>query len=145
MYPSRCFNFEPISAVASRHVADPCLLIKIILHGNITFALIIFFSPLPLSGASSTWSRSSSFTPTIPHHTNGHLQHHPPMPNHPHYCEKPLLPASLVTSPCSCAVNVGFSQQVPGFHCFKQPFNFTLQRRWIVCIRTLFFPLRAGA
>ncbi|KAG9354978.1 hypothetical protein JZ751_001691 [Albula glossodonta] len=34
--------------------------------------------------ATSTWTRNSSFTPNIPHHQNGHLQHHPPMP-HPHY------------------------------------------------------------
>ncbi|KAJ8262638.1 hypothetical protein COCON_G00150950 [Conger conger] len=34
--------------------------------------------------ATSTWTRNSSFTPTIPHHQNGHLQHHPPVP-HPHY------------------------------------------------------------
>uniref|UniRef100_A0A3B4Z3K7 Mothers against decapentaplegic homolog n=1 Tax=Stegastes partitus TaxID=144197 RepID=A0A3B4Z3K7_9TELE len=41
----------------------------------------VFFS----LGASSTWSRNSSFTPNIPHHTNGHLQHHPPMPHPTHY------------------------------------------------------------
>ncbi|XP_056151889.1 mothers against decapentaplegic homolog 4-like [Lampris incognitus] len=35
--------------------------------------------------ASSTWSRNSSFTPNMPHHTNGHLQHHPPMPHPGHY------------------------------------------------------------
>uniref|UniRef100_A0A8D3CBC5 Mothers against decapentaplegic homolog n=1 Tax=Scophthalmus maximus TaxID=52904 RepID=A0A8D3CBC5_SCOMX len=35
--------------------------------------------------ASATWSRNSSFTPNIPHHTNGHLQHHPPMPHPTHY------------------------------------------------------------
>lgn len=38
-------------------------------------------------GASSTWSRNTSFPPNIPHHTNGHLQHHPPMPHPAHYCE----------------------------------------------------------
>ncbi|KAF6729472.1 Mothers against decapentaplegic-like protein 4 [Oryzias melastigma] len=37
------------------------------------------------SNASSNWSRNSSFTPSIPHHTNGHLQHHPPMPHPTHY------------------------------------------------------------
>ncbi|TMS04038.1 Mothers against decapentaplegic-like protein 4 [Larimichthys crocea] len=35
--------------------------------------------------ASTTWSRNSNFTPNIPHHTNGHLQHHPPMPHPTHY------------------------------------------------------------
>ncbi|XP_034397645.1 mothers against decapentaplegic homolog 4-like isoform X1 [Cyclopterus lumpus] len=35
--------------------------------------------------ASSTWSRNNSFTSNIPHHTNGHLQHHPPMPHPTHY------------------------------------------------------------
>ncbi|KAI1905132.1 hypothetical protein AGOR_G00012970 [Albula goreensis] len=35
--------------------------------------------------ANSTWTRSNSFTPNIPHHQNGHLQHHPPMPHPGHY------------------------------------------------------------
>ncbi|PWA15777.1 hypothetical protein CCH79_00008955 [Gambusia affinis] len=35
--------------------------------------------------ASSNWSRNSGFPPSIPHHTNGHLQHHPPMPHPTHY------------------------------------------------------------
>uniref|UniRef100_A0A668RJK2 Mothers against decapentaplegic homolog n=1 Tax=Oreochromis aureus TaxID=47969 RepID=A0A668RJK2_OREAU len=30
--------------------------------------------------ATSTWPRNG-FTPTIPHHSNGHLQHHPPIPH----------------------------------------------------------------
>ncbi|CAF90457.1 unnamed protein product [Tetraodon nigroviridis] len=37
------------------------------------------------SAASSAWSRSNSFTPSISHHTNGHLQHHTPMPHPTHY------------------------------------------------------------
>lgn len=40
------------------------------------------------SDSTTTWtgSRTAAYTPTIPHHQNGHLQHHPPM--HPgHYCE----------------------------------------------------------
>uniref|UniRef100_A0A8D0HM00 Mothers against decapentaplegic homolog n=1 Tax=Sphenodon punctatus TaxID=8508 RepID=A0A8D0HM00_SPHPU len=34
-----------------------------------------------------TWSgsRTASYTPTIPHHQNGHIQHHPPMPHPGHY------------------------------------------------------------
>ncbi|CAN9513145.1 unnamed protein product [Ophioblennius macclurei] len=35
--------------------------------------------------ASSTWPRRSSFTTNVPHHTNGHLQHHPPMPHPAQY------------------------------------------------------------
>lgn len=35
--------------------------------------------------AAPTWSRNSSFTPNLPHHANGHLQHHPPMPHPGHY------------------------------------------------------------
>nr|XP_032600579.1 mothers against decapentaplegic homolog 4 isoform X5 [Taeniopygia guttata] len=38
------------------------------------------------SNSTTTWtgSRTAAYTPTIPHHQNGHLQHHPPM--HPgHY------------------------------------------------------------
>uniref|UniRef100_A0A673C2Q6 Mothers against decapentaplegic homolog n=1 Tax=Sphaeramia orbicularis TaxID=375764 RepID=A0A673C2Q6_9TELE len=45
------------------------------------FALLIS----PKGSAAPTWSRNSSFTPSIPHHTNGHLQHHPPMPHPGHY------------------------------------------------------------
>lgn len=39
--------------------------------------------------STTTWtgSRTAAYTPTIPHHQNGHLQHHPPM--HPgHYCKQ---------------------------------------------------------
>ncbi|XP_016112470.1 mothers against decapentaplegic homolog 4-like [Sinocyclocheilus grahami] len=36
---------------------------------------------------SSSWTRNSNFTPTVPHHQNGHLQHHPPMTHPAHYCE----------------------------------------------------------
>ncbi|XP_035235309.1 mothers against decapentaplegic homolog 4 isoform X2 [Anguilla anguilla] len=36
------------------------------------------------ANATSAWPRNSSFPPSMPHHQNGHLQHHPPMP-HPHY------------------------------------------------------------
>uniref|UniRef100_A0A8C2WHI5 Mothers against decapentaplegic homolog n=1 Tax=Cyclopterus lumpus TaxID=8103 RepID=A0A8C2WHI5_CYCLU len=46
---------------------------------------ICTFPSLLLLGASSTWSRNNSFTSNIPHHTNGHLQHHPPMPHPTHY------------------------------------------------------------
>uniref|UniRef100_A0AAY5KJQ8 Mothers against decapentaplegic homolog n=1 Tax=Esox lucius TaxID=8010 RepID=A0AAY5KJQ8_ESOLU len=35
---------------------------------------------LTSSDASSAWTRNSSFTPNMPLHQNGHLQHHPPMP-----------------------------------------------------------------
>lgn len=41
----------------------------------------IFTDPPP------NWSRNSSFTPAVPQHQNGHLQHHPPMPHTGHYCE----------------------------------------------------------
>ncbi|KAG5841462.1 hypothetical protein ANANG_G00199750 [Anguilla anguilla] len=48
------------------------------------------FPPAPPAtyhhNATSAWPRNSSFPPSMPHHQNGHLQHHPPMP-HPHYCE----------------------------------------------------------
>lgn len=35
--------------------------------------------------ASSSWPRNPSFPPNLPHHTNGHLQHHPPMPHPGHF------------------------------------------------------------
>ncbi|KAG7477309.1 hypothetical protein MATL_G00092980 [Megalops atlanticus] len=35
--------------------------------------------------ATSTWTRDSSFTSSVPHHQNGHLQHHPPIPHTGHY------------------------------------------------------------
>uniref|UniRef100_A0A674NT64 SMAD family member 4a n=1 Tax=Takifugu rubripes TaxID=31033 RepID=A0A674NT64_TAKRU len=47
------------------------------------------------------WSRNSSFTPAVPQHQNGHLQHHPPMPHTGHYCKwgkphlSPTLPSDL--------------------------------------------------
>uniref|UniRef100_A0A6B2F3M7 Mothers against decapentaplegic homolog n=1 Tax=Bothriechis nigroviridis TaxID=88079 RepID=A0A6B2F3M7_BOTNI len=37
------------------------------------------------STATWTGSRTTAYTPTIPHHQNGHLQHHPPMPHPGHY------------------------------------------------------------
>ncbi|XP_029961237.1 mothers against decapentaplegic homolog 4 [Salarias fasciatus] len=41
--------------------------------------------PAGPGSAGSTWSRSSSFTPSMTHHTNSHLQHHPPVPHPAHY------------------------------------------------------------
>ncbi|CAB1318335.1 unnamed protein product [Coregonus sp. 'balchen'] len=35
--------------------------------------------------ATSSWPRNGNFPPSVPHHQNGHLQHHQPMPNTPHY------------------------------------------------------------
>ncbi|XP_044287188.1 mothers against decapentaplegic homolog 4 isoform X1 [Varanus komodoensis] len=37
--------------------------------------------------STTTWTgnRPAAYTPTIPHHQNGHLQHHPPMPHPGHY------------------------------------------------------------
>ncbi|XP_071206403.1 mothers against decapentaplegic homolog 4-like isoform X1 [Salvelinus alpinus] len=35
--------------------------------------------------ATSGWLRNGNFSPPVPHHQNGHLQHHQPMPNTPHY------------------------------------------------------------
>uniref|UniRef100_A0A3Q3VVH4 Mothers against decapentaplegic homolog n=1 Tax=Mola mola TaxID=94237 RepID=A0A3Q3VVH4_MOLML len=43
------------------------------------------FCSFILPGASSTWPGNSSFTPNTSHHTNGHLQHHPPVPHPAHY------------------------------------------------------------
>lgn len=45
--------------------------------------------PFVFADSTTTWtgSRTAAYTPTIPHHQNGHLQHHPPM--HPgHYCKQ---------------------------------------------------------
>ncbi|KAM9510156.1 mothers against decapentaplegic homolog 4-like isoform 4-T4 [Guaruba guarouba] len=44
--------------------------------------------PVASTNTTTTWtgSRTAAYTPTLPHHQNGHLQHHPPM--HPgHYCK----------------------------------------------------------
>ncbi|XP_027487384.1 mothers against decapentaplegic homolog 4-like isoform X2 [Corapipo altera] len=41
--------------------------------------------PVASTNSTTTWtgSRTAAYTPTIPHHQNGHLQHHPPMhPSH---------------------------------------------------------------
>lgn len=51
--------------------------------------------------STTTWtgSRTAPYTPNLPHHQNGHLQHHPPMPPHPgHYCK---LLFSLYAGPFS--------------------------------------------
>uniref|UniRef100_A0A8C2H7F6 Mothers against decapentaplegic homolog n=1 Tax=Cyprinus carpio TaxID=7962 RepID=A0A8C2H7F6_CYPCA len=37
------------------------------------------------TNASSSWTRNSNFPPTVPHHQNGHLQHHPPMAHPAHF------------------------------------------------------------
>ncbi|KAJ3605485.1 hypothetical protein NHX12_027531 [Muraenolepis orangiensis] len=37
------------------------------------------------SDSTPSWSRNSSFPPSVPQHQNGHLQHHPPMPHTGHY------------------------------------------------------------
>ena len=48
-----------------------------------------------ISDAASGWPRNGNFTPSVPHHQNGHLQHHQPMPHTPHYCEWLCYPPSL--------------------------------------------------
>ncbi|NXE95971.1 SMAD4 protein, partial [Menura novaehollandiae] len=51
--------------------------------------------------STTTWtgSRTAAYTPTIPHHQNGHLQHHPPM--HPgHYCKRRSPPRPSLPSRC---------------------------------------------
>lgn len=40
-----------------------------------------------LTDPNPNWSRNNSFTPAVPQHQNGHLQHHPPMPHTGHYCK----------------------------------------------------------
>ncbi len=44
-------------------------------------------SVLLSTDVASTWTRNSNFTPSVPHHQNGHLQHHQPMTHPAHYCE----------------------------------------------------------
>uniref|UniRef100_A0A8C7CYL8 Mothers against decapentaplegic homolog n=1 Tax=Oncorhynchus kisutch TaxID=8019 RepID=A0A8C7CYL8_ONCKI len=54
--------------------------------GSGSEGLLLHPIPSPFhSHATSTWTRNSSFTPNMPHHQNGHLQHHPPMPPPGHY------------------------------------------------------------
>uniref|UniRef100_A0A8C7GZ67 Mothers against decapentaplegic homolog n=1 Tax=Oncorhynchus kisutch TaxID=8019 RepID=A0A8C7GZ67_ONCKI len=71
--------------------------------------------------ATSGWLRNGNFSPSVPHHQNGHLQHHQPMPNTPHYCEWLCWPPLWVYTPdywCSIAyfemdVQVGETFKVP--------------------------------
>uniref|UniRef100_A0A8C7S7S1 Mothers against decapentaplegic homolog n=1 Tax=Oncorhynchus mykiss TaxID=8022 RepID=A0A8C7S7S1_ONCMY len=71
------------------------------------------------SNAASGWPRNGNFTPSVPHHQNGHLQHHQPMPHTPHYCEWLCYPPSLAPDYwCSIAyfemdVQVGETFKVP--------------------------------
>lgn len=55
---------------------------------NLVRPLMLFLSCF-LKDSTTTWtgSRTAAYTPTIPHHQNGHLQHHPPMPHPGHYCK----------------------------------------------------------
>ncbi|XP_069043007.1 mothers against decapentaplegic homolog 4 isoform X1 [Lepisosteus oculatus] len=46
------------------------------------------FPPQPATyhhNTTSTWTRNSTYTPSMPHHQNGHLQHHPPITHPGHY------------------------------------------------------------
>lgn len=42
-----------------------------------------------LTDSTATWTgnRTATFTPNMPHHQNGHLQHHTPIHHTGHYCE----------------------------------------------------------
>ncbi|XP_028836132.1 mothers against decapentaplegic homolog 4a [Denticeps clupeoides] len=77
-------------------------------------------------GAPSGWTRGGTFTPPVPHHQNGHVQHHPPMPHPGAYWPVPSdvafqLPISNHPAPdywCSIAyfemdVQVGETFKVP--------------------------------
>ncbi|NWR37731.1 SMAD4 protein, partial [Tachuris rubrigastra] len=71
---------------------------------SLSLSFFFFFSPLD---STTTWtgSRTAAYTPTIPHHQNGHLQHHPPM--HPsHYCKQGWL--SLHLQPSGVGGSMGF-------------------------------------
>uniref|UniRef100_A0A673J1I7 Mothers against decapentaplegic homolog n=1 Tax=Sinocyclocheilus rhinocerous TaxID=307959 RepID=A0A673J1I7_9TELE len=56
------------------------------------------------TNTSSSWTRNSNFTPTVPHHQNGHLQHHPPMTHPAHYCEFVFGLGETFKVPSSCPI-----------------------------------------
>ncbi|XP_067290083.1 mothers against decapentaplegic homolog 4a isoform X2 [Pseudorasbora parva] len=73
--PSRPVAQEPFSAPAMLPPAE----------GSSTASTSAFSSiAVGSTNATSTWTRNSNFTPTVPH-PNGHLQHHPPMAHPAHY------------------------------------------------------------
>lgn len=51
------------------------------------YLLLLLLLPLHLTDSNPNWSRNNTFTPAVPPHQNGHLQHHPPMPHTGHYCK----------------------------------------------------------
>ncbi len=65
------------------------------------------FPPLD---APSSWPRGSSFPPSIPHQ-NGHLQHHPPLPQSGQYCES-LEPPLTTIAACFTLIMKCFSLSV---------------------------------
>uniref|UniRef100_A0A4W4F7F8 Mothers against decapentaplegic homolog n=1 Tax=Electrophorus electricus TaxID=8005 RepID=A0A4W4F7F8_ELEEL len=73
------------------------------------------------TNATPTWTRNSSFTPAVPHHQNGHLQHHPPMHHPGHYCESGFLMAS---GPCC---NVFHTFPAPEYWCSIAYFEMDVQ------------------
>ncbi|MBN3318174.1 SMAD4 protein, partial [Atractosteus spatula] len=46
---------------------------------------LLNFSVCRNDDTTSTWTRNSTYTPSMPHHQNGHLQHHPPITHPGHY------------------------------------------------------------
>lgn len=51
------------------------------------FHLFILSIITAFTDSNPNWSRNNTFTPAVPPHQNGHLQHHPPMPHTGHYCK----------------------------------------------------------
>uniref|UniRef100_A0A673IXP1 Mothers against decapentaplegic homolog n=1 Tax=Sinocyclocheilus rhinocerous TaxID=307959 RepID=A0A673IXP1_9TELE len=60
------------------------------------------------TNTSSSWTRNSNFTPTVPHHQNGHLQHHPPMTHPAHYFVFGLGETFKVPSSCPIVTVDGY-------------------------------------
>uniref|UniRef100_A0AAY4BLP7 Mothers against decapentaplegic homolog n=1 Tax=Denticeps clupeoides TaxID=299321 RepID=A0AAY4BLP7_9TELE len=95
-------------------------------HVTAYVCVLILVSMMILTGAPSGWTRGGTFTPPVPHHQNGHVQHHPPMPHPGAYWPVPSdvafqLPISNHPAPdywCSIAyfemdVQVGETFKVP--------------------------------
>uniref|UniRef100_A0A8C7WGW0 Mothers against decapentaplegic homolog n=1 Tax=Oncorhynchus mykiss TaxID=8022 RepID=A0A8C7WGW0_ONCMY len=74
---------HPIHFISPNFMAL-CILLTQIIRGHRQGLGGIFGYSLS-TYATSTWTRNSSFMPNMPHHQNGHLQHHPPMPHPGHY------------------------------------------------------------
>lgn len=81
-----CISFLVSSFLSYAQAKAHFLCIKLIWLKTIMLDESLIQCSCAFLGATSTWTRSSSFTPSVPPQQNGHIQHHPPIHHPGHYC-----------------------------------------------------------